>query len=226
MKTAYRICVIIPTYNEEKVIARLLKRITYPGISVLVIDDGSTDNTYQLAMQAGVTVLHNEVNQGKGASLIKGFEYALNGNFDAVITMDGDGQHLPEEIPHFVKALEHNYDLIIGNRLINRKNMPLIRLATNRFMSWLLSLIARQKIPDTQCGFRLIKKRLLEKISFSTKKYETESEIIIKAARLGFKIGSIPVTTVYSGEKSNINPFIDTVRFIKFIWRELWIGKN
>jgi GT2 family glycosyltransferase len=93
-------------------------------------------------------------------------------------------------------------------------------------MSWLISGIARQKIPDTQCGFRLIKKEALEKLQFKTFKYETESEMLIKASRLGFKIESVPIKTIYQREKSRINPFIDTLRFIRFMVKELWTTRS
>ena len=90
-------------------------------------------------------------------------------------------------------------------------------------MSWILSCLTKQKIPDTQCGFRLIKTEVLKRIELVTSKYETESEILIKGSRLGFKIESVPIKTVYSDEKSQINPLIDTLRFIRLIIRELWI---
>jgi len=216
-------CVIIPTYNEAKNIARLLKEIKLQNLDVLVIDDGSSDNTSEVAGNNGAIVLRNQNNQGKGASLIKGFNYALTSDYDAVITMDGDGQHLPEDIFYFMRLAQYSDSaIIIGNRMQRTKNMPLMRFITNRFMSWFLSSLAKQKIPDTQCGFRLIKKDVLQKINLVTRKYETESEILIKGSRLGFKIESVPIKTVYSDEKSQINPFIDTLRFIRFIIRELW----
>jgi hypothetical protein len=159
--------------------------------------------------------------------LIKGFHYALNSGFDAVIIMDGDGQHLPEEIPYFIRLAEYsNSGILIGNRMFKIKHMPFARVFTNKFMSRLISFVAGQSIPDTQCGFRLIKKEVLEKINLKTSKYETESEIIIRASRSGFKIESVPIKTIYNGEKSQINPVIDTLRFIKFIVMELWTTKS
>ncbi len=219
-------CVVIPTYNEARAIANLVRKIKQQELEVVVIDDGSYDNTFRIAEDSGAVVLHNLNNEGKGASLIKGFSYALDKDFDAVITMDGDGQHLPEEIPYFVRLAQYsNSGIFIGNRMFKIKNMPSVRVITNKFMSWLISFVAKQRIPDTQCGFRLIKKEVLEKINLKTSKYETESEIIIKASRLGFKVESVPIKTIYNGEKSQINPVIDTLRFIKFIVRELWITK-
>lgn len=215
-------CVIIPAYNEAKAIEDLIKQINKHSLDVTVIDDGSTDNTSVIAKKNNAVVLRNEKNQGKGASLVKGFHYALAEGYDAVICMDGDGQHLPEDIPNFVHAAENSKNMIlIGNRMEETKTMPWIRIMTNKFMSWLISCVAKQNIPDSQCGFRLIKKELLEKLKLKTLKYEIESEVLIEAAHLGFTIESIPIKTVYQGEKSQINPFVDTIRFFKFIIKEL-----
>jgi len=154
--------------------------------------------------------------------LVRGFKFALDNAFDAVITMDGDGQHLPQDLPDFIRLAENSDKaIIIGNRMGKTKTMPFIRILTNRFMSWLISCVTGQKIPDSQCGFRLIKKEVLQKIKFGTRRFETESEVLIKGSRLGFKIGSVPIKTVYSTEKSRINPVVDTLRFIRFIIGEL-----
>ncbi len=218
-----KICVVIPTYNEAKSIKELVRKIRNQNLDVVVIDDGSYDNTFKIAQEAGALVLRNQNNQGKGAMLIKGFNYALSRDYDVIITMDGDGQHRPEEIPDFIRLAETSEgNIFIGNRMSKYKNMPLLRVITNHVMSWLISKIAKQKIPDSQSGFRLIKKEVLKKVKFVTSKYETESELLIRASRLGFKIESIPIQTIYRGEKSQINPFIDTLRFIWFIIRELW----
>jgi len=217
-----RTCVVIPTYNEAREIGKLVNEIRRQNLTVLVIDDGSSDNTQELARKNGAEVLRNETNLGKGASLIRGFDYALENNFDAVITMDGDGQHLPQDLPAFVRlAQDSDAAIIIGNRMGKTKAMPVIRVLTNRFMSWLISIVAGQEIPDSQCGYRLIKKEILREVRFQTRRFEAESEILIKAARLGFKIGSVPIRTVYSTEKSRINPVVDTLRFIRFIIGEL-----
>jgi len=220
-------CVIIPTYDEAKEIGRLVREIKLQNLDVLVIDDGSSDNTSQIAQESGAITLRNEKNQGKGASLIKGFNYALTYDYDAVIIMDGDGQHLPEDIPYFMRLAKYSDSAIfIGNRMQRTRNMPLVRVITNRLMSWVLSCLTKQKIPDTQCGFRLIKTEVLKRIELVTSKYETESEILIKGSRLGFKVESVPIKTVYSDEKSQINPLIDTLRFIRLITRELWTTRS
>ena len=213
-----RICVIIPTYNESRAIAGLINQITKLGLEVIIIDDGSVDDTVKIATACGAKVLTNLKNMGKGASLIKGYSFALKQGFDAVISMDGDGQHSTDDIKVFIqKAESSGCGIVVGNRMAMTREMPVLRIMTNRFMSWVISAIAKQHIPDTQCGFRLVKKEVLRKINLSTSKYETESEILIKAARLGFKIESVPVATIYSGQKSQINPFVDTLRFLRFI---------
>ena len=213
-----RICVIIPTYNETRAIAGLIQQITKLGLEVIIIDDGSTDDTVKIATACGAKVLVNLRNMGKGAALIKGYKFALKCGFDEVISMDGDGQHSCDDLLAFIrKAQTSQSALIVGNRMGMTKGMPFLRLTTNFLMSKFISLIVKQRIPDTQCGFRLIKKELLEKIDLSTSKYETESEVLIKAAHLGFKIESIPVKTIYSGGKSQINPLVDGLRFLRFM---------
>ncbi len=220
-------CVIIPTYNEAKAIGDLVCSIRSQNFEVVVVDDGSADKTFKIASDCGATILRNEKNLGKGASLVKGFNYALANNFDAVVTMDGDGQHLAEDIQQFINVAKNSdSDIFIGNRMHKPRNMPWVRVLTNNAMSWFISGLVKQKIPDSQCGFRLIKKEALKKIDFITSNFEIESEMLIKGARLGFKIESVSIKTVYSGEKSRINPFVDTFRFLRFAIGELWISKR
>lgn len=218
-----KICVIIPAYNESKTIGSLIQGVKLQNLDILIVDDGSCDNTAKIAKNNGITLIVNPKNKGKGISLTEGFHYALDNGFDAVITMDADGQHDPSDIPYFTRLAKYSDSpIFIGNRMVKPKNMPAIRFLTNKFMSWLISLIAKQNIPDTQCGFRLIKKEVLERIKFDTAKFEIESELLIKASRLGFKIESVPINTIYRGEKSKINPVLDTFRFIKFISKNIF----
>lgn len=216
-----KICVVIPVYNEARTVGDLIARVKKLNLEVLAVDDGSKDDTFQVAKASGAVVLKNEFNLGKGASLLKGFKYALSNNFDAIITMDGDGQHDPADIPSFVRLAEVSESgILIGNRMLKTKNMPWIRMVTNKLLSRFISGVSGQRIPDTQCGFRLIKKDVLEKVNLSTNNFEAESELLIKAARSGVKIESVPINTIYMGEKSRINPFIDTFRFIRLIIKE------
>jgi len=215
-----KIGIAIPAYNEAETIGVLVKRIKSLGYEVLVIDDCSNDQTGKIAQDCGAAIIRHDENFGKGKSLQDGFEYFKARDFDAVITMDSDGQHNPEFIPRFAeKAESSDAGLVLGNRMQDPKDMPSLRIGTNRFMSWLISRVTGQRIPDTQCGYRLIKTEVLKNIELTTSNFEIESEVIIKAAKAGFKIESMPITSVYGKEKSRINPFIDTFRFFGMLLR-------
>ncbi|MFC1658349.1 glycosyltransferase family 2 protein [Candidatus Omnitrophota bacterium] len=222
-----RVCIIIPAYNESAAIGGIIEQIRRQGLEVVVVDDGSCDNTALISENSGAIVLRNAINQGKGFSLIRGLIHAIDENYDAVITMDGDGQHSPEDICRFIQEAESSgAGIIIGNRMRSTTQMPLIRILTNKFMSLFISKLIKQNVSDTQCGFRLIKIDLLKKIRFTTQRFETESEILFQASKLGYRIKSIPIKTIYSKEKSQINPFLDTVRFCSFIWRQIWTTRS
>jgi glycosyltransferase involved in cell wall biosynthesis len=218
------ICILIPAHNEAKNVGRLTARLRGKGLEVIVVDDGSVDGTGQVAKDAGAVVLTNTQNQGKGFSLQRGFDYIVSRDYDALITMDGDGQHAFEDIDKFIALFrEKTPDIICGNRMANHQGMPLVRLVTNKIMSGLISLVCRQKIYDSQCGYRLIKPDVLRNVQLSSSAFEIESEVLIKSAKKGYRIASVPVRTIYAGEKSRINPFFDTVRFIVYIVRELFV---
>jgi glycosyltransferase involved in cell wall biosynthesis len=222
-----KICAVIPAFNESRTIGGLIGRIRHQGLDVLVIDDGSGDDTMRKAREAGAQVLRNENNKGKGVSLIKGFGFARQHGCDAVLTLDGDGQHLPEDIPVFLeRARGSGAGIFIGNRMTRARRMPLIRFLTNRFMSWLISRLAKQHIPDTQCGYRLIRTECLAQLELTTRKFEIESEILLEGARRGFRIESVPIQCVYAQEKSQINPCVDTLRFVAFIARRFFATRT
>lgn len=213
-------CVIIPAYNEEMRIGHIVGEVRGKGLDCIVIDDGSADKTKEEAARAGADVISHTKNLGKGLSLREGFKKAVEGNYDFVVTMDGDGQHHPDELVNFMKAAEEGgADLILGNRMQDPKGMPLKRKVTNWVMSTLISFIAGQRMPDTQCGYRVITTRVLKTIPLATDKYEIESEVLIAASKAGFKVRSIPIRSIYGGEKSQIRPFADTLRFLSYIIR-------
>ena len=214
--------VIIPAYNEERNISRLIREVKSHGFPVLVVDDGSKDATVPQAMAEGAEVLVATVNQGKGAALRRGFDWFLKKNYAALIVMDSDGQHDPKELDLFLKALDcENIQVVVGNRLDNPTGMPWIRHTTNRFMSWIVSSVTKQKVVDSQCGYRAVKREVLQKIKLQTAHFEIESEILFEAARAGFTIASVPISCVYQNEKSHINPFRDTLRFFSFLFKYL-----
>lgn len=221
-----KLLIIIPAFNEEKNLGELLKRVsTVVSLkNVLVVDDGSVDKTATIAEKAGSKVLKQNINQGKGVALKAGFAFAVRDNYDAVMTMDADGQHDPSEIPKFLKNLRKSgADLIIGTREQNLSEMPFLRFLVNKTTSLVTSILAGVRVHDSQSGYRFIKKSLIKKINLKTGRFQMETEIIVKAARVGFSIGEVPIKTIYfESFKSHINPFIDTLRFIRLALRLLW----
>jgi len=224
MKT---ISVLIPVYNEARTIKPLVQKIKGFGFDAVVVDDGSTDHTSRLAEDAGAFIIRHDINKGKGASIRAGIKYILSKPYSAAIIMDGDGQHDPAEIYKFLQHAEKTNSLIIsGNRMSETASMPLIRLLTNIVMSRIISFLCKQCIPDTQCGYRYIKKEALEKLDLSSSKFDIESEVLIEASRLGIKIESIPIKTIYQKEESKIQPFIDTLRFIRLLIIKIFTRKR
>jgi glycosyltransferase involved in cell wall biosynthesis len=218
-----KFCVLLPAYNEAKNIARIVGEIRDLGFDTLVVDDGSTDETAEEAKRTGTNLIISRRNEGKGAAVRKGFDWFLMREYEALILMDADGQHDPRELARFVEALEKGgADLVIGNRMNDPGKMPWIRRLTNRFMSFILSGIARQRIPDTQCGYRAVTRLALRDLALKTSRFEIESEMLLKAAKMGFKIDSVPIRSVYEGGKSQVHPARDTVRFFKFLFGYLF----
>lgn len=221
------LCVLIPSYNEARTIGGIVRDLRIKGLAVYVVDDGSTDDTASIASGAGAMVVKHPKNMGKGSALREGFRRAMADGFGAVIAMDGDGQHLVSDIGNFIEMHgSGGADVIIGSRMNDLSSMPAVRVHTNRFMSWLISLVAGQRVEDSQSGYRLITRPVIEKIVLESSNYEIESEMIIKSARAGFRIGSVPIKTVYSTEKSKVNPVIDTLRFIRFMFKMLFNSRS
>ena len=225
-----KICVVIPVYNEFSAIGRIVSGIRGKGLDVIVIDDGSSDGSGQKAREQGAIVLTHNIRQGKGTSLKHGFEYALVHDYDGVLTMDGDGQHDPEDIDQFLNKIRVIPEgVITGNRFHNSRGMPLVRRLTNQLMSVLISGLCSQRIPDTQCGFRYISREILSRVRLTSHDFEIETEVLVEATRNGYKIYSVPVKTIYEDEKSKINPFKDTLKFIVYYvkaLRSLWATKK
>lgn len=215
-----RVCAVIPAYNEAATIGEVVRRALGQVGTVLVVDDGSRDGTGDAARAAGAEVLVHDPNRGKGASLRDGFDWACARGFDAAVALDADGQHLPEEIGRFV-AVAGQADLAVGNRMAERADMPFVRWQTNRIMSGIVSWLAGARIPDSQCGFRLVSAEAWQRLDIQTSNFDFESEMLVSAGRKGLRIVAVPISTVYAGEQSKINPVTDTVRFFRMVWR-LW----
>ncbi len=217
--------VVIPSYNAAPLLGGVINSVAeiLPRDRIIVVDDGSTDDTLEVARSQGVVVVEHGRNLGKGVALKTGINKAHEIGAAFVITLDADGQHDPKEIPRFVShQAESDPDIIVGNRMADTKDMPPIRIFTNRFTSWVVSTKAGQKIPDSQNGYRMIRTSLFKQLHLETARYETESEILIKAAKLGARIESVPVETIYGEERSSINPMVDTLRFFRLVIKSLF----
>jgi len=219
------IVIVIPAYNAgtrlERVLSKILAMI--PPQQVIVVDDGSTDQTRAIAEGCSIQVVFHTKNRGKGAALKSGFTAALKmKQMQAAITMDADEQHDPQHLPEFIRAFrESPVDLIIGCRQLHWPPMPFFRVLSNRITSALVSRRLGIRIPDSQSGYRLHSRRVLEQIELNTSGYQTESELLLKAVRAGMRVSFIEIATIYSGETSHIHGWRDTWRFIK-----LWCRKS
>lgn len=210
---------LIPAYNSAEYLLKLLPEIESQIQDILVIDDGSSDATSQIAESMGVNLLRHDTNRGKGAALKTGFAYALDKGFDAVITLDSDGQHQPQYIPAFIKEYANTTgDLIIGSRIADKADMPFPRRFSNWTTSHLLSLLIKTRIDDLQCGFRLYSRRLLETVHLESDHFELETEIVIKAVQAGMIPHFIPIKVEYGyGFPSHMNEFRDTLRWCRMV---------
>ena len=213
-----RTLALIPCYCEEAHVADVVRKAQACVDEVLVVDDGSDDATSERAREAGAVVIRHVRNRGKGVALNTGYAYAVREGFDALITLDGDDQHDSREIPKFLEAAaDPDVHIVLGCRMSDVADMPWIRRWTNRNTSRVVSWLAGQTIRDSQTGYRLIKREVLKNVHCTTRNYDAESEILIKACRKGFRVKEIPIATIYRGGKSHINPLIDTLRFIRLI---------
>jgi glycosyltransferase involved in cell wall biosynthesis len=215
-----KICIIIPAFNAETTITKVIHGVNkyIKKENIIIIDDGSSDKTFAIAQKIGVVVLKNHTNQGKGFSLKEGYNYAIKKNYRAVICLDADLQHAPDDIPHFLDCFQKsNIDLVLGNRMLDISSMPWDRQFSNQTTSLLISIFTGQRIRDSQSGYRLIKTDILREIKLVSNRYETESELLVKALKRKYKIAHVPIKTIYNNQPSHINRLIDTWRFVRIV---------
>jgi glycosyltransferase involved in cell wall biosynthesis len=212
------IAALVPAYQAAAHLGEVLlglRALAAPP-HVLVVDDGSRDATAEVARQFGAQVHSFAANRGKGHALLAGFERLRE--FDAVVTLDADGQHPPACLPAFVAAAEAGADLVLGTRALT-PDMPLARRIANRFSSTWCSAIAGQPIADSQCGYRLYRREVLRRTPVQASRYEVETEMAVRAARLGFKVAQVEIPTVYGDEVSHLSPTRDVPRIIAMMLR-------
>jgi glycosyltransferase involved in cell wall biosynthesis len=212
---------VIPAYQDEKHIGDIVRRTRERLDHVLVIDDGSSDPTAQRAREAGAEVIVHDQNRGKGEAIKTGLGQGIGREVAWVILLDSDGQHLPEEIDRFLSAAASatRPTFFIGNRMNDVARMPFIRRVVNRCMSSQISRLCGQRIPDTQCGFRMVDRQLIPELLGGGDRFDYETEVLIITSRKGYRIESVPITTVYTDQVSKIHPVRDAIGFLKLMWR-------
>jgi glycosyltransferase involved in cell wall biosynthesis len=219
-----KVLCVSPAYNEEKTVSKVVEGALKNTDGVIVVDDGSIDNTYKEASKAGATVVQHNKNMGKGVALRTGFKKALEMNADIIVVLDADGQHNPEEIPKLLKTMNReNSDMVLGSRFLgNIKGMPRARILSNTLTTRILRLYFGLPITDSQSGYRAYKRRLLENVEFSATRFSAETEILVDAQRKGFKISETKIQTIYGEEKSKMRVLRDTMRWIWDVDKQLF----
>jgi glycosyltransferase involved in cell wall biosynthesis len=228
-----RYAAVIPAYNEAATIADVAARAARELELVVVVDDGSTDRTAAAVAGLPVTLLRNERNLGKGASLWRGMRHAVGLGVAGVVTLDGDGQHAPEEIPRLLaEARAHPGEIVIGARVIGRDAAPRARYLANRFADFWIGWAAGQPLADSQSGFRVYPAALLRRIEVEHgpgRGFVFESELLIAAARHGFASRAVPISALYpkAARPSHFRPVLDIVRITRMVaWQLLSRGMN
>ena len=216
--TSFAVAALVPAYQAAAHLGEVLMRLQAlpQPPHVLVVDDGSRDGTAEVARQFGVEVHSFAANRGKGHALLAGFERLRD--HDAVVTLDADGQHPPECLPAFVAAARAGADLVLGRRAIT-PDMPPARRFANRFSSAWCSMIAGQPIRDSQCGYRLYRREVLAVTPVRASRYEVETEMAVRASRLGFQVAHVDIPTVYGDETSHLSPTRDVPRIVGMMVR-------
>jgi len=222
MEEKRRVLAVIPSYNVEKTIGNVLEGIKNIVDGIIVVNDGSSDSTRKIAEDRKVKIVDHFKNMGLGFALRTGFKEAIDSGFDAVITIDGDGQHGIEDIANIVKIYkEKGIPVIIGSRLKNKeewKNFPKARLLGNLIMTFLTNLACGRKVTtDSQSGLMLIEREVLKKMELKSKRMEISSEIILEIHRNKFPIFEVPIKAIYKEEKSNYRVILDSLRILFLI---------
>jgi glycosyltransferase involved in cell wall biosynthesis len=219
MKLSRSVAAVIPALDAAPSVGDVVRRTLAQTEYVVVVDDGSADDTAAAARESGAEVIIHPRNRGKGAALRTAFALLWDRGFEGVVTLDADGQHLPEEIPRLLEAWESGADLVLGTRDHLFEDMAWIRRASNRVSSRLISFAAGVALSDIQTGFRIYSRSLLESTGFPGNRFEAESTIVVRAARRGFNISTVPVDLGFSDGRctSHYRPIIDSVRIARAV---------
>ena len=220
-----KICILIAAYNAQGTLGSVLKKIEPLKSDIIVVDDGSSDETKRVVSEHGARLLEHLLNLGKGAALRTGFQYILQKDYQVVITLDADGQHDPAEIPWLLKIFQNvKPDILIASRAAEFGKMTFLRRFWNRLGVKAVARLCHSDITDSQSGFRLIRTEVLRGVDLSTSRFETELELLIKACKKGFSVLSVPINTqnVDGTASSHFRPVVDTWMVCKLFLRSLF----
>lgn len=208
-----KLCGLIAAYNEAPTIRAVLDGSRPYVDGIVVVDDGSDDDTASLAERAGASVLRHPHNEGKGVAVRTGLAHVLQEDFTHVLFIDGDLQHNPADIPLLVEKAEHGLgEFVVAERVFNKNSMPRSRYYANTIGSRVMSKLTATSIRDSQSGFRLIRSDLLRELSLTARRYEIEAEILVKLVRRGARVERVPVASTWSGTTSKMRPIRDVFR--------------
>jgi glycosyltransferase involved in cell wall biosynthesis len=208
------VAALIPAFQAEPWIAGVVERTRAQLATVLVVDDGSLDATGRRAAFAGAEVRRHAINAGKGAALRTGFRELLERGVDAVVTLDADGQHVPEQIPRLLEAWRIGADLVLGSRARQFREMAPLRRTSNQLSSRAISFAAGVQFADVQTGFRLYGRDLLERVPIRGDRFDAESGVVVAAARAGFRLADVPIELARADGRStsHYRPVVDSLR--------------
>ena len=209
--------IVIPCYNHNDLCNNLISKIK--KYNILVIDDGSDIKFKMNSSLNNFTIIRNKANKGKGYSIKKGAQYAINNNYTHILVIDADLQHDPSKIDFFIKN-NKKYDIVYGKRKFDL-NMPFLRILSNFITSFIISLYCKKKIEDSQCGYRLYNLNLFKEFDSIENGYQFETEILLKKINSKSKISYVNIPTIYNNSKTYIDNFGDTFKFIKLIIRNI-----
>lgn len=218
------LCVLIPAYNAEATLRGVIEGVKRSRFDIVVVDDGSTDSTPRIVREMGVTLLRHPENRGKGRALRTGFNYVIEHGYEAVITIDADGQHDPADIPRFVELYRQGRpDIIIGSRAAQFNEMPWLRRFWNQLGAKAVSRLTKTPVSDSQSGYRLVRTDVIGDLQLTTSTYEMEMELLIKACKKGYRVVTMDVIghAINDTSTSHFRPVVDTFKICMLYLRSL-----